>query len=64
MKEDLLNRILSSGNLNKAYKLVQRNKRSSGVNKMDSEALLGNLPEHKDELVEPILTGKYTPFYV
>ena len=64
MKGDLLNRILSSGNLNTAYKLVQRNKRSSGVNKMDSEALLGNLPEHKDELVESILTGKYTPFYV
>jgi len=42
-KEDLLERILSAANLNKAYKQVVSNGGSGGVDKMETEDLLSYL---------------------
>lgn len=60
-KEDLMSRILSPGNLNRAYLQVVRNKGVGGVDKMECKQLLSYLRQHKTELVESIRTGKYKP---
>lgn len=57
----LLEHILSSSNLNKAYKQVKRNKGSGGVDKMQVESLKDYLVCHKDVLVTAIRKGKYRP---
>jgi len=58
---DLLEKILSAGNLNEAYKRVKRNKGSHGVDGMTVEELLPYLAAHGEELKESILNGKYKP---
>jgi len=58
---DLLERILSTDNLNKAYKRVKQNKGSHGVDGMTVEELLPYLRSHGEELKESILTGSYKP---
>lgn len=58
---DLLEMILSPTNLNLAYQKVKRNKGASGVDKMEVESLSGYLVEHKDNLIENVLKGKYRP---
>ena len=57
----LLEQILSPTNLNLAYKKVKANKGSGGVDKMEVESLKDYLVEHKDELLNSILDGKYRP---
>ena len=57
----LLEMILSPTNLNKAYKQVKSNKGSGGVDGLGIEDLLGYLRNHKDELLESIIKGKYKP---
>ncbi len=57
----LLEQILSPTNLNLAYKKVKANKGSGGVDKMEVESLRDYLVEHKDELLNSILNGKYRP---
>jgi len=57
----LLEQILSPTNLNLAYKKVKANKGSGGVDKMEVESLKDYLVEHKQELLNSIVDGKYRP---
>lgn len=59
--DGLLERILSSSNLNEAYKRVKQNKGKGGIDKMEVESLRDYLVKHKDELIQSILEGKYRP---
>lgn len=58
---DLLERILSRDNLNRAYKRVKANKGAPGVDGMTVEDALPWLREHREELLEQIRSGKYKP---
>src|SRR5690606_13694098 len=58
---DLLEEILSSQNMNQAYKRVYRNKGVSGVDGVTVEELKEHLQEHKDELRAEIRKRKYQP---
>ena len=58
---DLLERILSRANLNKAYKRVKANKGAPGIDGMTVEDALPWLREHKEELLKQIRMGKYKP---
>ncbi len=49
-REDVLEQILSSQNLNKAYKQVVSNKGNGGVDGMATEDLLTCLRQHKEDL--------------
>lgn len=60
-KDDLLERILSPANMNRAYKQVVSNGGSGGVDKMETEDLLPYLKFHKDELINSLLDGTYRP---
>jgi len=57
----LLAMILSPTNLNKAYKQVKSNKGSGGVDGLGVNDLLDYLRNHKDELLQTIIRGKYKP---
>jgi len=58
---DLLERILSRGNLNRAYQRVKANKGAPGIDEMTVEEVLPWLREHREELLESIRQGKYKP---
>ena len=58
---DLLERILSRDNLNRAYKRVKSNHGAPGIDGMTIEAALPWLKEHQEELLESIRKGKYKP---
>ena len=58
---DLLEKVLSRENLNKAYKRVKGNKGASGFDGMTVEEALPWLKERKEELLESIRSGKYKP---
>ena len=58
---DLLERILSRGNLNRAYQRVRANKGAPGIDGMTVEDALPWLREHREELLESIRRGKYKP---
>ena len=58
---DLLERILSKDNLNRAYKRVKANKGAPGIDGMTVEDALPWLREHREELLESIRQGKYKP---
>ena len=58
---DLLERILSRENLNRAYKRVKANKGAPGIDGMTVEQALPWLREHREELLESIRQGKYKP---
>jgi len=60
-EQDLLEQILSSENLNAAYKRVKKNKGSHGVDGMSIQELLPYLKKNGEELRQSILTGKYKP---
>lgn len=60
-QDNLLERILSPDNLNKAYKQVVSNHGSGGVDGMETDELLPWLRLHKDELSSSIRQGKYRP---
>ncbi len=57
----LLEMILSPTNLNRAYKQVKSNKGSGGVDGLGVEDLLDYLLNHKDELLQSIIKGRYKP---
>ena len=57
----MLEYILSPDNLNRAYKQVKANKGSGGIDKMETDQLLPYLRDHKDELTESLLGGRYRP---
>ena len=58
---DLLERILSRENLNRAYKRVKTNKGAPGIDGMTVGQALPWLREHREELLEMIRQGKYKP---
>ena len=58
---DLLERILSRENLNRAYKRVRANKGAPGIDGTTVEDTLPWLREHREELLETIRQGKYKP---
>ena len=58
---DLLEKVLSRDNLNKAYKRVKANKGASGVDGMTVNEALPWLKEQRNELLESIRNGKYKP---
>jgi len=60
---DLLERILSRENLNRAYKRVKANKGAPGIDGMTIEETLPWLKENRDELLESIRQGKYKKLY-
>jgi RNA-directed DNA polymerase len=57
----ILEQILSSQNLNRAYKQVKKNKGAHGVDGMKVENLLQYLKDNGNELRETIQKGKYRP---
>ena len=58
---DLLERILSRDNLNRAYKRVRANKGAPGIDGMTVEDALPWLQQHRQELLDSIRAGKYKP---
>lgn len=58
---DLLERILSRDNLNRAYKRVRANKGAPGIDGMTIEDVLPWLREHWEELSDTIRQGRYKP---
>jgi group II intron reverse transcriptase/maturase len=60
-RDDLLERIVSPANMNRACKQVVSNGGSGGVDKMETEDLLPYLKLHKDELINSLLDGSYRP---
>ena len=63
MKPELMEKVLSRENLNRAFKRVKKNKGAAGVDGMTIEETQAHLKKgnHAKELVERIRRGKYTP---
>lgn len=59
--DGLLEQIVSTENLNRAYKRVKRNKGAGGIDGMGVDELLRYLKENGEEIRESILAGKYRP---
>ena len=59
--EGMLEYILTPDNLNRAYRQVKANKGSGGIDRMEVDELLPYLRDHKDEITESLLKGKYRP---
>lgn len=57
----LLERIISSENLNEAFKRVKKNKGSHGIDKMGVDELLPYLRSYGEELKQSIVNGSYKP---
>jgi RNA-directed DNA polymerase len=60
-ESELLEKILSRDNLNRAYKRVKKNKGAHGVDRMKVEDLLQYLKDNGDEFAKLVLDGKYRP---
>ncbi len=60
-RDKLMEYIFSPHNLNAAYLKVKSNKGASGVDNMEVEDLGAYLKEHKETLVQKLMTGKYKP---
>ena len=58
---DLLEAILGRDNLNRAYKRVKRNHGAAGIDGMTVEEALPWLREHREELLQSLRDGSYTP---
>ena len=58
---ELLEKVLSKENLNKAYKQVYKNKGASGVDGVTIEELFVYIKEHKEEILWQIRNRKYKP---
>jgi RNA-directed DNA polymerase len=61
LASDLMEQICERYNLNRAYKRVKGNKGAAGIDGMTVDELYPWLQEHKDELVESLLDGRYEP---
>lgn len=59
--DGLLERIVSSENLNNAFKRVKRNKGAGGVDGMGVDELLRYLKDNGEEIRQAMLAGKYKP---
>ncbi len=58
---ELLEKVLSKDNLNKAYKQVYKNKGASGVDGVTVEELFAYIREHQEEILWQIRNRKYKP---
>lgn len=58
---DLLEKICLRANLNRAYKRVKSNKGSAGVDGMTVDELGAWIREHKEQLIESLMDGRYQP---
>lgn len=59
--EGLLEQILTSENLNRAYKQVKKNRGAGGIDGMQVDELLPFLKDNQMKLVQSIRDGKYRP---
>lgn len=59
--DKLMEKILQSENLNKAYKKVKSNKGTGGIDGMSVDELLTFLKENRKELIQKLKDGKYKP---
>lgn len=59
--KNLLERIVSSENMNRALKRIERNKGSHGIDGMQTDTLRSYLKENGKALVLEILEGRYKP---
>ena len=59
--DELLEQILQSDNLNKAYKKVKSNKGAGGVDGMSVDELLTFLKDNQKKLIQKLKDGKYKP---
>ena len=59
--DNLLELILRTDNLNKAYKKVKSNKGSGGIDGMQVDELLPYLKGNQSEIIQKIKEGKYKP---
>ena len=57
----MLEKILNSGNIERALRAVERNKGSGGLDDMQSDELRPFVNAHRRELVNRLLEGKYGP---
>ena len=58
---ELLEKVLSRENLNKAYKQVYKNKGASGVDGVNVDELFTYIKEHKEKILWQIRNRKYKP---
>lgn len=58
---NLMEQICERSNLNRAYKRVKSNKGSCGVDGMSTLELFAWLSQNKEELIQSLLDGSYTP---
>ncbi len=58
---ELLEKVLSRENLNRAYKQVYKNKGASGVDDVTVDELFSYIKKHKEELLWQIRNRKYKP---
>jgi len=61
LTKHLMERICDPLNLNRAYKRVKANKGVAGVDGMTVNDLYSWIVEHKESLIESLLTGTYQP---
>lgn len=59
--DDLMERIVSPPNLDRAYKQVMSNRGSGGIDRMQTGELLPWLHRHKESLLNSLLEGTYRP---
>lgn len=59
--DDLMERMVSPPNLNRAYKQVTSNRGSGGIDRMRTEELLPWLHQHKESLINSLMDGTYRP---
>jgi RNA-directed DNA polymerase len=59
--EKLLERILSSDNMHRAWKQVKKNKGAAGVDRMSIDEMPESLREHWTEIRESVMEGRYQP---
>ena len=59
--DKLMEEILQSENLNKAYKKVKSNKGAGGIDGMSVDELLTFLKENQEQLIQKLKEGKYKP---
>lgn len=61
LTNSLMEKICNPSNLNRAYKRVKANKGAAGVDGMPVDKLRDWIAEHKESLIESLLTGTYQP---
>jgi RNA-directed DNA polymerase len=61
LTKHLMEKICDPLNLNRAYKRVKANKGAAGVDGMTVDELRNWIAEHKESLIESLLTGRYQP---